>query len=346
MAIAARVIAPYIIDVQDVAWFSIYEVGAASHRPPSTTRRARRSAAGVHRRRRVPYPQRQGRTGHERVDAGRLQPGLEARRGSEGPQRPRAAGHLLGRAPADRARADRLRPRVVGDAGRPTARSGAPRARRRRSRRAAGVLRAPGPLHRRRRHSLPAIDADRGRPTTPDSPPASTIGTRFHSAPVIRVARRDARCSSATWLAPTADGASTPSPIAAGDRLAGLCAWLEPRTWTPRCGASRPPDGDIDAVIDTRAILQDAHRDVVLQRAAAPPAPAQRDARTDRLREGVLRRPAAGTRHLRHARHRPGRAAASSSCAPTSSSPTYCRSTHATRSPHSLSPILLAPAVA
>ena len=71
-----------------------------------------------------------------------------------GPQRSGTARHLLRRAPAGRARADRLRPGVVGDARRSAARPRASRTRRRRSGRAAGLLRAPGPLHRRGRHAL------------------------------------------------------------------------------------------------------------------------------------------------------------------------------------------------
>jgi phenol 2-monooxygenase len=88
------------------------------------------------------------------------------------------------------------------------------------------------------------------------------IGTRFHSAPVIRVA--DARWMQLGHVA-RADGrwrlyAFSDRP---GDRLADLCAWLGDGADSPlRCFT--PPDGDIDAVIDTRAILQAAHRDVVL----------------------------------------------------------------------------------
>ena len=72
---------------------------------PTIRRRAGRArrhplAACVHRRRRLPHAQRQGGPGHERVDAGRLQPRLEARRGARGPQPRVAAAHLLGRAPA------------------------------------------------------------------------------------------------------------------------------------------------------------------------------------------------------------------------------------------------------
>ena len=85
IAKANDILHPYTLDVKDVAWHSVYEVG---HR---VTDRfddvpleliGDRDAARVHRRRRVPHPQRQGRPGHERVDAGRLQPRLEARPGA------------------------------------------------------------------------------------------------------------------------------------------------------------------------------------------------------------------------------------------------------------------------
>ena len=48
-----------------------------------------------------------------------------------------------------------------------------------------------------------------------------------------------------------------------GERLAGLCTWLTEDAGSPLRRVT-PPHGDIDAVIDVRAILQVAHRDVVL----------------------------------------------------------------------------------
>jgi phenol 2-monooxygenase len=88
------------------------------------------------------------------------------------------------------------------------------------------------------------------------------IGTRFHSAPVIRVG--DARCMQLGHVA-RADGrwrlyAFSDRP---GERLAGLCAWLGEDVSSP-LRRFTPPDADIDAVIDVRAILQVGHRDVVL----------------------------------------------------------------------------------
>ena len=81
-AVANRILHPYTLEVKDVGWWSVYEIGqrlcdkfddvpARDGDPP---------AAGVHRRRRLPHAQRQGRPGHERVDGRRLEPRVEARR--------------------------------------------------------------------------------------------------------------------------------------------------------------------------------------------------------------------------------------------------------------------------
>ncbi|HTU98807.1 MAG TPA: FAD-dependent monooxygenase [Solirubrobacteraceae bacterium] len=90
------------------------------------------------------------------------------------------------------------------------------------------------------------------------------IGTRFHSAPVIRAA--DGRSMQLGHVA-RADGRWRLYAFAdrTGERLAGLCAWLEDGADSP-LQRFTPPDGDIDAVIDPRAILQTPHREVVLSR--------------------------------------------------------------------------------
>jgi phenol 2-monooxygenase (NADPH) len=88
------------------------------------------------------------------------------------------------------------------------------------------------------------------------------IGTRFHSAPVIRVG--DARSMQLGHVA-RADGRWRLYAFSdrRGERLAGLCTWLGEDAGSPLPRVT-PPHGDIDAVIDMRAILQVAHRDVVL----------------------------------------------------------------------------------
>lgn len=93
------------------------------------------------------------------------------------------------------------------------------------------------------------------------------IGTRFHSAPVIRVA--DARGIQLGHVA-RADGRWRLYAFSdrSSEQLLGFCTWLGEDADSPLRRVT-PPDGDIDAVIDTRAILQAAHRDVVLS--ALPP---------------------------------------------------------------------------
>jgi phenol 2-monooxygenase len=88
------------------------------------------------------------------------------------------------------------------------------------------------------------------------------IGTRFHSAPVIRVS--DARAMQLGHVA-RADGRWRLYAFSdrSGERLAALCKWLEEDAESP-LRRFRLPDEDVDAVIDTRAILQLRHRDVVL----------------------------------------------------------------------------------
>jgi phenol 2-monooxygenase len=88
------------------------------------------------------------------------------------------------------------------------------------------------------------------------------IGTRFHSAPVIRIA--DGRSMQLGHVA-RADGRwrlyafSDPR----GEHLVELCTWLSEDEASPLARVT-PPHGDIDATIDVRAILQVSHRDVAL----------------------------------------------------------------------------------
>ena len=88
------------------------------------------------------------------------------------------------------------------------------------------------------------------------------IGTRFHSARVIRVG--DARSLQLGHVA-RADGRWRLYAFsdAHGQRLTDLCTWLGEDERSPLQRVT-PPDADIDEVIDVRAILQARHRDVVL----------------------------------------------------------------------------------
>ncbi len=117
---ARRILAPHTLDVRELVWWSVYEVGQrltdkfddveladplpddglATDAPLPRVFIAG-DACHTH--------SAKARPGHERVDAGRLQPGLEARGGAPGPQPGGAAAHLFGRAAADRPGPHRLR---------------------------------------------------------------------------------------------------------------------------------------------------------------------------------------------------------------------------------------------
>ncbi len=95
-----------------------------------------------------------------------------------------------------------------------------------------------------------------------------TIGMRFHSAPVIRLA--DARPME-LGHAVKADGrwrlfafADGEDPAAPSSRLRALCAFL---AGSPQSPVSRytPEGADIDSVIDIRAIFQQGHRELALE---------------------------------------------------------------------------------
>ncbi len=98
-----------------------------------------------------------------------------------------------------------------------------------------------------------------------------TIGMRFHSAPVIRVAdampmelghtvKADGR-----WRIFAFSGAG--DPFAPGSALRGLCDFLERAPASP-VRKYTPAGADIDAIIDVRAVVQQGHRDIAV--AAAP----------------------------------------------------------------------------
>jgi phenol 2-monooxygenase len=95
------------------------------------------------------------------------------------------------------------------------------------------------------------------------------IGTRFHSAPVIRVA--DARPvhlghvikADGRWRVFAFAGAEDAGE---GDAAVGLlCAFLAAAPTSP-VRTFTPPGADIDSVIDLRAVFQPGHRDLALER--------------------------------------------------------------------------------
>jgi phenol 2-monooxygenase len=93
------------------------------------------------------------------------------------------------------------------------------------------------------------------------------IGMRFHSAPVIRLA--DAKAVSLGHTV-KADGRwrlfafSDPAdPTAPSSRMRALCDFLDAAPRSP-IGKYTPPGADIDSVIDVRAIFQEPHRELSL----------------------------------------------------------------------------------
>ena len=94
------------------------------------------------------------------------------------------------------------------------------------------------------------------------------IGMRFHSAPVVRLA--DAR---PVQLGHTvkADGrwrlfafAGAEDPVAPTSRLRALCAFLAGSEESP-VRKHTPPGTDIDSVIDVRAVFQQGHRELAIE---------------------------------------------------------------------------------
>jgi len=94
------------------------------------------------------------------------------------------------------------------------------------------------------------------------------IGTRFHSAPVIRLG--DARLVHLGHVA-GADGrwrwyvfAGAEDPIARSSRIRALCDFLAESPDSP-VRRFTPPGQDIDAVFDVRAVFQRGHRELAFE---------------------------------------------------------------------------------
>jgi phenol 2-monooxygenase len=111
-AVANRILAPYTVEVKDVGWWAVYEIGQRlcdKFDDVPSSEMATPSSAGVHRRRCLPHAQRQGRSGHERGHERHLESRLEARRRPAGDGQAGTPAHLLGRTSEDRQAAHRLR---------------------------------------------------------------------------------------------------------------------------------------------------------------------------------------------------------------------------------------------
>jgi len=94
------------------------------------------------------------------------------------------------------------------------------------------------------------------------------VGMRFHSAPVIRLA--DAKPLHLGHVA-KADGrwrlflfADERAPDDPSSRLRALCGWLAQSDASP-LRVYTPPEADIDSVIDVRAVFQQGHRDLAFE---------------------------------------------------------------------------------
>jgi len=95
-----------------------------------------------------------------------------------------------------------------------------------------------------------------------------TIGMRFHSAPVIRLA--DAKTVQLGHTV-TADGrwrvfafADAANPAASSSRLRALCEFLAESPDSP-VTRHTPAGADIDSAIDVRAIFQQSHRELAIE---------------------------------------------------------------------------------
>ncbi|WP_439496320.1 FAD-binding monooxygenase [Bosea sp. (in: a-proteobacteria)] len=107
-----------------------------------------------------------------------------------------------------------------------------------------------------------------GEPTHQHLAKGLPIGTRFHSAPVIRLA--DAKPVHLGHVV-QADGrwrllafADRANPAEPSSRLRALCDFLADSRLSPVRRHTRPGD-DVDSVIDVRAVLQQGHRGLALE---------------------------------------------------------------------------------
>ena len=226
------------------------------------------ASAGVHRRRRLPHAQRQGGSGHERVDGRRLEPRMEAGLGAQGDGQARAPAHLLRGTSDGRQAADRLRPRVLQRCSAPARRSPATATRRRRSGGVPAVLRRAGPLHRGSRDPVRPVDDHRRTRRSSISPRDSRSGCAS-TPPRSSGWPTPNRSTSATSRAPTAPGASTSSPTRPTRRASApaprkLCEFLE--SDASPINRFTPPGAEPDSVIDVRAIFQQDHRDLAVDK--------------------------------------------------------------------------------
>ena len=281
IAAAQRILHPYTLEVKEIAWWSVYEIGQRLATSSTTCREsdARPLPARVHRRRRLPYAQPQSRAGHERLDAGRLQSGLETGLGAARPCSP----NILHTYSDERqAVAKEL---IDFD------------------RELAKMFSAPpkDPSNARREGVDPAefqkyfvkqarftagtetryCPVDHLRPSRLISilPQASRSACAFIRRPVIRLA--DAK---PVHLGHTvkADGrwrlfafADAEDPAARSSQARALSARFSPAPIDLAVRSYTPTGADIDSVIDVRAIFQQGHRELAIEAMPLLPSAAQ-----------------------------------------------------------------------
>ena len=107
-----------------------------------------------------------------------------------------------------------------------------------------------------------------GKPTYQRLAKGFPIGMRFHSAPVIRLA--DAKPMHLGHAA-KADGrfriyafADPEDPASPASRVRALCAFLADSPHSP-VGKHTPKGADVDSIIDVRAVFQQGHRELALE---------------------------------------------------------------------------------
>ena len=160
------------------------------------------------------------------------------------------------------------------------------------TRRAAGVLRAVASVHRGRRHPLRALVAHR-RGETPAPrrgiPNRDAVPLGFGDPPRRRQAgpARPCRRADGRWRLYAFADAATPGDPAS--RLRALCEHLEHSPDSP-VRRYTPTDADVDRVFDVRAVFQQYHRDLALADLPSLLVPRKGPLRPHRLREGVRAR--------------------------------------------------------
>ena len=296
-AVANRILHPYVLEVRDVGWWSVYEVGQR------LCDRFDDVPAGAEDR--LPRVFIAGDACH--THSAKAGQGMNVSMADTWNLGWKLAAVLQGRARPEllrtyseerqevARRADRLRPRVRGHVQRPPRGTGADPEKFQRYFRDQGRFTAGVAV----RYAPSMITSGAAHQHLAEGLP---VGMRFHSAPVIRLA--DAKPMHLGHVA-RADGAWRLHLFADrdGSRLRALCAFLA----SPASPVVRltPAGAEPDEVIDVRAVFQQGHRDLSVTEPAAGPAPAQGTIRSRRLREDLLPRPRG--RRLRPARDRPRR---------------------------------------